>query len=180
MKKILKSQLFAFILGMIIASAGTAYAAYSIYSYQVSYTPSNSSWEVDNVEDALDYVYDHIAELHAEMNVSKLYEKIITSGYGENLNINYTVPDGVSNLIVVVMRTFANGTFQFNNQDITGNGLVSIKKRNVSSHGSSTPYNYLFVYVLEVVPGGTLNIKTSDTNLRITAGLYTSYVYAIY
>lgn len=178
MKKILKSQLFAFILGMIIASVGTAYAAYSIYSYQVSYTPSNSSWEVDNVEDALDYVYNHIAELHAEKGVEKIYERSILSGYGENINVNYTIPDGVSNIILIIVREFAFTTFYYAN--ITGEGLVNINETYTSNQGQRNPYNYLLLYDLEVVPGKDINIKTLDTNLTRTSGNYSTYVYAIY
>ncbi len=57
MKKILKSQLFAFILGVLISSVSVAYATYAIVSYNVSYSPKDTNWNVDNVEDAIDDLY---------------------------------------------------------------------------------------------------------------------------
>lgn len=62
MKKFLKSRIFPFILGAIIFSGITA-SAYTILASDVTYTPSNSSWEVDNVKDAIDELYGNVKNL---------------------------------------------------------------------------------------------------------------------
>ena len=54
MKKIMKSRFFAFMLGAIIFSGITGVAAASILASSISYSPSDNSWNVNNVESALD------------------------------------------------------------------------------------------------------------------------------
>ena len=57
MKDILKSRVFAFVLGAIIFG-GIGVASAIIYqSKDVIYTPTETTWEVDNVKDALDDLY---------------------------------------------------------------------------------------------------------------------------
>lgn len=53
-----KSNIFSFILGGILFSSVTVYAAI-INSKDVSYSPDNSSFKVDNVKTALDFLYEH-------------------------------------------------------------------------------------------------------------------------
>ena len=59
MKKIIKNPIFIFILSAIIfGSMGVALAA-TILAKDVSYTPSNTNWKVDNVGDAIDELYNN-------------------------------------------------------------------------------------------------------------------------
>lgn len=58
MKKYIKSNIFSFILGAVIFSTFSVYATVSILSGQVDYTPRDNEWNVENVEDALDDLYD--------------------------------------------------------------------------------------------------------------------------
>ena len=57
MKKILKSRLFTFILGLVIAGTVGVYA-YTVSSSNVSYDNSTSGLEADNVKDAIDDLYE--------------------------------------------------------------------------------------------------------------------------
>lgn len=57
MKKIFKSRLFMFILGILLTS-GVVYAANMISSSDVSYRPENDEFNVSNVKSALDELYD--------------------------------------------------------------------------------------------------------------------------
>ena len=57
MKINLKSKLFYFILGIIISGGITAYAATTMLSKDISFVPDNASWQVNNVEDALNDLY---------------------------------------------------------------------------------------------------------------------------
>ena len=57
MKKVIKSRLFIVILTMIICISGTLYAANVYYANEVKYTPTDSSWNVTNVNEALNSLY---------------------------------------------------------------------------------------------------------------------------
>ena len=58
MNKIYRNYILFFILGILVASTGVAYASYAILSSSVTFQPKNSSWDVNNVEAALDDLYD--------------------------------------------------------------------------------------------------------------------------
>ena len=55
MKKILKSRLFFFILGALIMGSCTVFA-YSYIASDVGFTPTDEDWNVENTQDALDYL----------------------------------------------------------------------------------------------------------------------------
>jgi len=62
MRKIFISKLFYFILGIIISSGITVYAATTLLSKDIGFVPDNSSWEVNNVQDALNDLYSSVEE----------------------------------------------------------------------------------------------------------------------
>lgn len=53
MKKVIKNPLFTFILGIVITSSIAGVVAMSYNAKDVGYTPSDSTWNVNNVEDAI-------------------------------------------------------------------------------------------------------------------------------
>lgn len=60
MKRIIKNNLrvvIAIIITAIVCISTTAYAAYNHYAKDISFTPSNESWKVENVEDAINDLY---------------------------------------------------------------------------------------------------------------------------
>ena len=57
MKKIMKNPIFIFILSAIIFSSMGVVIAATILAKDVSYTPNNANWKVDNVGDAIDELY---------------------------------------------------------------------------------------------------------------------------
>lgn len=58
MKKMLNNKLFYFLLGAILFSGITVFA-YSITSKEISFTPENTNWEVTNVEEAINDLYNY-------------------------------------------------------------------------------------------------------------------------
>lgn len=58
MKRMLNNKLFYFILGAIIFSTISVYAVTMIDSKEVSFTPNNTDWEVSNVSEAIDELYE--------------------------------------------------------------------------------------------------------------------------
>ena len=79
MKRLYKHPLLMFILGGLFFSTFTAYATYAILSSGVSYQPKDSSWNVDNVEDALDELYDSLK--NGAGSCSLLYDMEWVYGY---------------------------------------------------------------------------------------------------
>ncbi|MBR1416348.1 MAG: hypothetical protein IJ572_00830 [Bacilli bacterium] len=62
MKRILKSRLLFFILGAVIFSTVSVFA-YSILATNVGFTPTESTWNVDNVSDALNNLYNEVHDM---------------------------------------------------------------------------------------------------------------------
>ena len=172
----MKKYLLGTITGVILTLIIGASASYLYNAKDIEFNASSSEFEATNVEDALNEIYGYYS--NKDYYVENIYSKTIPSGYGENLNLNYTVPENVTKMIVVITRTFAYCTFQ----DITfsGDGLNNSKLLNLVSNGSYQPYNYTRSYILDVVPNKSINIKTNETNLSRTQGLYSSYVNVYY
>ncbi len=70
MKKFIKNNILGFILGAIIFGGGV-YAATLLDSKDVTYTPSDSSFNVSNVNGALDELYTKISE---HVTFEKIYD----------------------------------------------------------------------------------------------------------
>ena len=64
-----KKFMFGFIIGGLIFSTITAYAAYKYQAIDVSYTPNNENFDVDNVEDAINELYSKVSEKGPTMEV---------------------------------------------------------------------------------------------------------------
>ena len=72
----MKKILFGIVLGIIVGTATTVVAA-TYLANKISYTPSDSSWNVDNVSDALDYLKE---------NSGKIVYKGMTISYDKTTN----------------------------------------------------------------------------------------------
>ena len=59
MKRIFKNPIFTFILGGILFGSITGVVAYSYSSNDISYTPKDTNWNVDNVGSAIDDLYNN-------------------------------------------------------------------------------------------------------------------------
>lgn len=58
MKKLLNNKIFYFILGAIIFSTISVYAVTIIDSKDVSFSSKHDNWKVENVQSAIDYLYE--------------------------------------------------------------------------------------------------------------------------
>lgn len=67
MKSIIKSRIFAFILGAIIFSSITGVAAYTLLASDIGFTPSDTTWKQSNGEDITN-VGEAIDELYNKVN----------------------------------------------------------------------------------------------------------------
>ena len=76
----MKKLIIGFILGGLIFGSVGIYAA-SYYAKDVSYEPTDASWEVTNVSDALDHLYKNarnvqIGNLHAKLSGASIQKTI--------------------------------------------------------------------------------------------------------
>ena len=96
MKKIIKSRVFAFVLGAIIFSGITGVAAYTIFASDIGYTPKDTAWEVDNVKDAIDELYEKKTTLNL------IYSDLPTSAYDATITRTTNLNPGKYLLIVTM------------------------------------------------------------------------------
>ena len=80
MKKILSNRLFIFIISGVFFASVTLYAANIYYANEVKYTPSDSSWNVTNVNDALNNLYSMKTELDTIKGIGDATAGDIASG----------------------------------------------------------------------------------------------------
>ena len=87
-----KKMMLSFVLGGLIFSCITVYAAYKYQASEVGYTPSNSNFKVDNVEDAIEELYNNgyykvgTAIYYNPVSNTKCSESQVTTNYTENGN----------------------------------------------------------------------------------------------
>lgn len=166
MKKIITSRIFSFILGAIIFSGVTVFA-YSISSKDIKFTPTDSSWEVDNVEEAMNSLYDKAknfdvnlatdvtASSNSVMNGNYFSTEYITSG---KLNVQ----EGAYYVLSVFAKNYTT------NPIITISGCSNIRNNNSSSHVDAAAKGIYGKYSLHYCKA------TSDTitiNTNIPSGI---------
>ena len=86
MKKNVGSRLFSFILGAIIFGGIGVVSAYTFLASDTSFTPKDTGWEVDNVEDALN-------DIHRIMNTTA-FKKVchyVNSDYSKDTSDKYSI-----------------------------------------------------------------------------------------
>ena len=94
MKKIIKSRVFAFILGAIIFGSIGVVSAYTIFADNIGYTPKDSTWKKSNGEDITN-VKDAIDELYNKANTNNLNTVCIRlSGTKETVGAKYVCNPG--------------------------------------------------------------------------------------
>ena len=80
MKKMLSNRLFIFIISGVFFASVTLYAANIYYANEIKYTPTDSSWNVTNVNDALNNLYSMKTELDTIKGIGDATAGDIASG----------------------------------------------------------------------------------------------------
>ena len=175
MKKFLTSRIFAFILGAIIFSGVTGVIAATIMAKDVSYTPKDTTWNVDNVEDAIDSLYtkanttitglnSQISTLESQLNeplINKIdFSKKNDVSYG-NWQTSRTVSIDLEKGSYIIFLEFVDSyssdsqtanivnknLSSFTNDLIYSNGTCEIIDADSVSVGSSTGYGSANVHI---------------------------------
>lgn len=156
MKKIIQSKIFLIISGIIFTSIGV-YAANYIAS-DVSYTPSNKDWKVNNVNDALDELY------IKQSNLTNIEELVLADVYGNSIGI--TESSGTLNGSVNQGMSGLNGAF--NKVYIHPHVRGKTGTLEVTIDGVTTTYtvpidypDYSNEYVIDITGANSVNWKLS-------------------
>ena len=140
MEKNMILRIFYFVLGFVAAIGITTVFAYSYLSEEVGYTPKEEDWNVDNVSDAIDDLYDKVKienftgnfylsasidgagysrTSYFDINVSK-YKKItinIQELFYSNTSVftSYVLADGVNVKNITARGSFDLDVYNINN-----------------------------------------------------------------
>ena len=108
------SKLFIGILIGIFLTSTSVFAANVILAKNINFTPENDSWNVSNVDDALNY----------------LYSKKNNITYIDSDRTSYNIPNGVKKVYIVIERATSNVpyTITFSGSSIISRNLVSTIK----------------------------------------------------
>ena len=148
MKKIFKSRIFIFILGVISAIGITSAFAYSIIASDVGFTPQDSEWikqdgqPIENVEEALD---DLRAEFNAQEKKLFLYWRgdtfdAVTGGWSSSMNYGTW---GSGNNTGVSKK---NAVFNDEYIDVSINSTYQYVVANTNNKIDCTDYEYINIY----------------------------------
>lgn len=132
MKIIIKSRLFAFILGALIFSGITGVAAYNMFAKDIKYTPSDTTWKKSNGEDIT----------NVEEAIDELYNKKNTNG---PIRSNNEIPEGITKVKAIVVR--CTDSVNYLNLNITGDIVKSYNIVHLNDKLQSGAYH---VYVDEI------------------------------
>ena len=111
----MKKGIIGFVLGALIFGSIGVVSAYTIFANDIGYTPKDTSWEVDNVKDAIDDLYSK-ANI-SEKNVEDFYFIVWTvdngfyfSNYQNYKYFKITEMDsGTSNSLILKKYDWSNG-----------------------------------------------------------------------
>ena len=119
MKKFVKSRLFTFILGAVIFSGITGVVAYTLNANQVSYTPSDKTWKVKTVEEAINDMKENgtskkFCELKSgtALAIGSKYECDPGDGVKKNFYVLEVRTDSVD---LIMYKNISDGTMTWNN-----------------------------------------------------------------
>lgn len=156
MKLFKKDNILAFLLGAVIFGSIGVVSAYSILANDIGYTPNDTTWEVDNVKNAIDDLY-----TKKFLSSLKNYEIVASQGSTstrKNVSISYAAQkDGIA--IAIIFGYSAYGTNYVNTAiTTTSNNIIHPKIA-----GSVDRNKYAFA-VYELHAGDIINVSSEQTN----------------
>lgn len=174
MKKILKSNILNFLIVIILLS-GLSVCAYSLNCSDILFNPKNTEWSVDNVNDALDYLYDKV-----DLNLTSYYSNSVTGTLTSSRKANVNVTKGKYLIIINVYNAGATTTGLKSTATLSSNNNVSFEKIESVVSGYNTTHSassLLIVYNVECVDDtATITITSSDAGTNSIAGAGTNYI----
>ena len=164
MKKIFKSRILCFMLGVVSTIGITSVLAYSILANNVGYTPIDETWKkidgdnIENTQDAIDRLFYDISSQTRITDSTPSIEKIWQSNFA-SVNYTYTV---VEEGIYLAVTKNSNGESATGN--ITTTGTTIIKKSALAGANGGT-----VLHLLHANAGDTINVNAYNRNSSYTA-----------
>ena len=187
MKKVFKSRILLVIVTVILTGSISVYAAGRYYATQVDYEPSNPNFNVDNMADALDELYDKaytkINNLNSQIEELKSKELEFSSSIHNAFKGNITSSNKVySNIekgeyIVMASSTIAYGSDQlipsteYNyNANINCSSTCKIEKISGYTNAISSTNRWNNIYNTSYMNSALYYVKTSTSNVLTLYG----------
>ena len=159
MKRIIKNPLLTFILGALIFGSIGVVSAYTIFANDIGYTPKDTSWEVDNVKDAIDDLYIEASKpLIDRIDFSKKND-IIYGNWATSRSVSINLDKGSYIIFLEYVDSYSsyNQTATSINRDVT-----TFSNNLVYSTGTC-----------EIIDGDSISVGSSsgidNTNVHVTA-----------
>ena len=186
MKRFFKSQLFAFIMGVVLTASTVVCAAVLIVANNIIYTPRDSEWNVETVEDALDDLYNMALNNNGSSNFIGISFNFDYTGSYQTFTVPVTgeykvelwgAQGGTSNSNTSYgqggLGGYTAGTILLDKDDtllvyVGGQGKGNVTSSNYSTTGGWNGGGYgSYRYVCAGGGGATDIRKTTDVNDRI-------------
>ena len=174
MKRIIKSRIFAFILGAIIFGSIGVYAS-SYLAKDISFTPKNTNWkkedgtDITNVKDAIDDLYKKIVNKDIKNILDNLGEGFGASGVNYN---GFIV--GHKYMAIYTSNFWEYGNDQYNAKIISGASDINIVG-NVKTTSPRATYYYSFASIITFTATNTSISLSYGKDYGSNAGEYAMY-----
>lgn len=162
MKKYFKNnlKLFAGIIIGVVAFGSIVVYASSILANDISFTPKDNTWEVSNVEDAINSLYSNINKDNLEF----FSGVISTSSGGLFYTKNIDIPENTKK---VTIESYMVSSYSVTNPVITSDSNIDVTNETIYSDGISGRY-----VVVKVINTVDILEETSQIKVNYYSGGY--------
>ena len=149
--KITKYHIFAFIIGAVIFSSINGVLAYKLFASQVGYEPDDNNWNVNQVDTAIDDLYD--MSMYGDATSSEIKDTKKALVGGNEITGSLSIPtntdlSGTQNINPGSSSTTLNGNYNMNNYNVSCASCPSSTNisgtTTIAPSGSTTALNGLY------------------------------------
>lgn len=176
----MKKTIFGFVLGILVSGSVVFAANYLYQADEVSYTPDNNEWDVDNVDDALRDLYTRVSDSNGAL--TSLKNTAIAKAVGADGNDFASVINQLGTIVNQGNKSFTvNGTNAltipagyYNGQGtISTSGLIptpsaTLTLSDVTNGTDVTNYKTVKTSGLMKTPTATKSITANGSNIDVT------------
>lgn len=170
MKKVIKNNLFGFLLGMLLCS-GIVYATNIYKAVDISYKPIDSSWEVNNVSDALNSLY----KKTNESNKSSVHYL----GTGTSFNIKEICDELNIDTTTLTEDNFIVGMQSIPSSSGSVSTSVNTATKSMNLNGNTISKTYDATTATLTISGNTISARTNATNAITASSTAVCFAYLI-
>ena len=165
----MKKIIIGFLLGGILFGSIGIYAA-SYLAKDISYTPENASWEVSNVNDALDNLY-------KKANDNSAYIKYL--GTGTSFNISELCEELNIDPTSLTEDNFIVGIQSIPSSSGAVSTIVNTETKSMNLNGNTLTKTYNPNNSILTISGNTISARTNATNAITASSTAVCFAYLI-